>query len=258
MLAEIEQSIKAEIRFNKQGHATLSKRGFSRMTGVHQQNLVTSNMAALLIQKLNQYGFDPDKFNEEGIPDVALGLMVNYYAFQSKTSSLKLIQLSDFLTSVGARVALQKAGNWEPESLIQNDLSIQQMFQQILDNQVELDKWKAVAPHGLTGMSDITSAYAETGLEGIKSLSGSSVELFTVNEWYQKTVGGELDKSLKHSIANRLAAMFKQMKKSQPDKKKVYVADTPKYYMTSAYPKSDFPLLSCCLMQLIAEKTVIK
>jgi hypothetical protein len=39
--------------------------------------MVTSNMAVALTQKLIQYGFDPDKFRVNGIPDVSSGSIGN-------------------------------------------------------------------------------------------------------------------------------------------------------------------------------------
>lgn len=257
MLDIIEASIKSEIKFDQRGRAFLSKRGFCRMTGVHQSCLVTGKMSVVLSKKLTDIGIDPDGLNE-GIPDVALGVMVNYFAFQTSTSSEKVEQIADYLATVGARVALQKAGQWEPKELETLEPSVKDMFQKILANQSELDKWKAVEPHKLTGMVDIAEAYASAGVEGVNLLPACDTPLYTVNEWYRDKIGGELDKGLKHSIANRLAAMFKQIKKEQPKKKRVYVDETRNYYQTAAYPESDFPLLSCCLMQLIAEKTVVK
>lgn len=111
-LDTIVQSIKSEVKVDAQGKGSLSKRGLSRLLNVHMQNLVTSNMAVALVQELTQFGFDPDKFNENGIPDVALGLIANYYAYESKAANPQAKAVAKFLAATGARVVLQQIAGY--------------------------------------------------------------------------------------------------------------------------------------------------
>ena len=259
MLPDFEASLINEIKFNKKGQATLSKRGTARLLGIHSGDLNTARMDSKLIESLNEYGFDPETFNEMGIPDTALGLIANHFAVYSKNPRMQTLKVANFFAAVGARVALQKIGGWTPEVEANNETineaSVKEMFKQLLENQTELLKWKAIKPHGLTGIEDIAEAYADKGTEGL--ILASDRDLYTVSEWHAKVIGGTLTKPMKHSIANRLAAMFKQLKKGAPAKKKVKSSDGKKNYWTLAYPESDFPLISVVFLQLMAEKTTI-
>ena len=83
------QSIQTELKVNKQGKAFCSMRGAARLAGVDQSALVQSlktseginpsKLATMLINK----GFEHDEINEIGIPDIALEVILEYYAFHA-------------------------------------------------------------------------------------------------------------------------------------------------------------------------------
>jgi len=83
------QSIQTELKVNKQGKAFCSMRGAARLAGVDQSTLVhslktsdeinPSKLATMLINK----GFEHDEINEIGITDIALAVILEYYAFHA-------------------------------------------------------------------------------------------------------------------------------------------------------------------------------
>ena len=259
MSIEISDSLKTEIKFNSKGQSVVSKRGVVRLLGIHMESLSISTISKELLNKIKKLGYDFDLMATQGIPDTLLGLLANHFAYCVLNPKQQAIDVAIFFAGVGARVALQKIGGWTPEVEANNETideaSVKEMFKQLLENQTELLKWKAIKPHGLTGIEDIAEAYADKGLEGLTLASGR--DLYTVSEWHAKVIGGTLTKPMKHSIANRLAAMFKQLKKGAPAKKTVKSSDGKKNYWTLAYPESDFPLISVVFLQLMAEKTTI-
>ncbi len=113
-IRSITDSIKAEIKVDANGNATLTMRGTSRLLNLGSNQLSHHYMAATLIQTLTEYGFDPASFNEKGIPDVALGLIANYYAYESKATNDQAKQVAQFLSAMGARAALRQVAGWKP------------------------------------------------------------------------------------------------------------------------------------------------
>ena len=82
---------------------------------------------------------------------------------------------------------------------------------------------------------------------GSNILEGSEV-LFTLVEWCESYKGVTLSKSLKHSLANSVAAVYKVMKMDLPAKKR-----SDKHgCMVQAYPEKHFFILSQCFSKLMA------
>ena len=70
------------------GKATLSVRGTARVVGVSHtallkhfdpSNFLTSKLAKTLVEKR----FEPGNFSQKGIPDIAVSLITEYYAFDA-------------------------------------------------------------------------------------------------------------------------------------------------------------------------------
>ena len=112
-IQEISNSIKAEIKVKPDGKASMSITGTGRLLGLSRDTLASNKMAVVLTQKLIQQGIDPDDFSVKGIPDVALGLIANYYAYQSKATNKQAELIADFLSAMGARTALQQIVGWK-------------------------------------------------------------------------------------------------------------------------------------------------
>jgi hypothetical protein len=124
-LAEIQESIKSEIKVNSEGKGFITIRGAARLAGVKHTTLLQHfssgrEKASKLSAFLTHYGFDSgrqESFSKGSIPDLALGLLLNYYAMYADnncTSEAKMAVMS--FTAIGVRSWLQKSvGYVEPQ-----------------------------------------------------------------------------------------------------------------------------------------------
>jgi hypothetical protein len=90
-LQETIDRVKSEIRVSNDGKATVSISGAARLADVTQQALSkqftdTTYKGSKLTQTLTQSGFDThnlEQFSTDGIPDVALSIILEYYAYDA-------------------------------------------------------------------------------------------------------------------------------------------------------------------------------
>ena len=129
-LITLSEDLKNEIKVDSEGKGYVSIRGASRLFGVNHSTFVkqfaggpdTSSMS----EKLTAEGFKVEAFSVNGIPDLALPVIADYYAFESKqaseevkTNCLNFIRLT---SSIGVRVWMQKIKGYEPMSVNQEML----------------------------------------------------------------------------------------------------------------------------------------
>lgn len=74
----ITESIQNEVKIDTEGKGTITSRGACLLLGINETSLVLQRMPVILVQRLIQYSFEPAAFGENGIPDVALGLIADY------------------------------------------------------------------------------------------------------------------------------------------------------------------------------------
>lgn len=119
------ESIANELSVRSDGVAKSTIRGAARICGVSEKALrLTFKGAELkpskLAQTLMNAGFEPaelERFNEEGIPDQALAIIIEYYAFDAgryETDQAKVSYRA--FASVGIRATVWKVKNFEPGS----------------------------------------------------------------------------------------------------------------------------------------------
>lgn len=266
MFLNIAESIKAQVKFNSKGQSTLSKRAVIEILGLAPNDLVVSRMSATLIDSLAEFGFDADTFTADGVPDIALGLIATHYGIYKKDARLQTVRVAKYFATIGARVAVQLWCGWtaEAEPSTGNADELLKKFLEGLQElnskyqtdskkyQEELNKWQAVEPNNLQGLTDIAQAYLDAGFDNIKLIaSGKS---YTMTEWHKKEIGGTFSKSFKARMSRRLSEVFKQLKKESP--KKIKVNDEGKKIPeVIVYSEADFPLLKTVYHQLLDEAT---
>ena len=90
-LITLSEDLKNEIKVDSEGKGYVSIRGASRLLGMASQTLdrsfAASPEASFLAKKLTEQGFDVPAFSVNGIPDLALPVIADYYAFESKQAS---------------------------------------------------------------------------------------------------------------------------------------------------------------------------
>lgn len=126
-MAQIEliDSIKKETKIDKGGRATISMRGAARCVGISQQALSKSfktsdNLTpSELAKKLSEKGFEGDNL-ATAIPDLALALIIEYYAFEAgRYCTEQALILYRTFAAIGLRTYLQEQVGWEKEVVTQ-------------------------------------------------------------------------------------------------------------------------------------------
>jgi uncharacterized coiled-coil protein SlyX len=124
--------VKSEIRVSNDGKATVSISGAARLADVTQQALskqFTTYKGSKLTQTLTQSGFDThnlEQFSTDGIPDVALFIILEYYAYDAGRYCTKLAKMCmRAFSAMGIRTWLQQSVNWvSPEEIKNQELKI--------------------------------------------------------------------------------------------------------------------------------------
>jgi hypothetical protein len=156
-LAEVQSNIAKEIKVNSQGQGFVSIRGAARLCDVDAaglSRLLSSEgddfFSSKLGRKLAEEGFQTEKsvdFSKSGIPDTALGVIIEYYAFDAgkRCTDLALAAFRAF-ARIGIRVWLQKSTNWRPEkgdnvpSLVETVAEMQKELYELKQNQRLLEQ----------------------------------------------------------------------------------------------------------------------
>ena len=113
-------SIKSDLKVDSNGIGYCSIRGAAKLAGVVHSTLIEAfssgrKTESKLSQKLIEHGFDGGRFSEVGIPDTALAIILEYYAFDAGarvTEEAK--RMYKALANVGLRVMIQNVCGWSP------------------------------------------------------------------------------------------------------------------------------------------------
>jgi hypothetical protein len=121
----VKEQIKSEIKVDETGKGTASIRATARLCDVSHTtlnkafdggNLNPGKLAGMLIQQ----GFNPETFLESGVPDLAVAVVVKYYAYSEYsgarcTEQARLVDLA--FSGVGARSWMREIAGWQPPSI---------------------------------------------------------------------------------------------------------------------------------------------
>lgn len=122
-LEDIQEQIRKEIKVDAEGKGYASIRAVARLCGINHTTLLyaldisgqksPSKLAQLLITQR----FEVVKFAEEGIPDIAISMIVKFYAWMNGNKCTKQAQQTDVaMSGMGTRVYLQKLAGWKPSA----------------------------------------------------------------------------------------------------------------------------------------------
>jgi len=117
----IPEEIRKEFRVEPDGKAFASIRGTARIADVDHKTLVDSFKTAggknpsKLAQMLIDNGFDPGGFSETGVPDLALRIVLKYYAFKANQTKEQAERFYDAMSGVGIRTWIQQQLGWRPQ-----------------------------------------------------------------------------------------------------------------------------------------------
>ncbi|MEA5537058.1 hypothetical protein [Crocosphaera sp. XPORK-15E] len=113
----LPDEILSEFTVNPDGSTTTSIRGAARLAGVTPSSLSEGvrKIDSKLTQSLINNGIDPVRFSTQGINEIALASILEYYAWEAGarcTEQARLIYRA--FASVGIRAWLQKQLNYQP------------------------------------------------------------------------------------------------------------------------------------------------
>jgi hypothetical protein len=119
MQLTLSDDIKQEISIDLTGKCTTSIRATATIFGLSDSTLVESFKTALgslptkLAQNLVEQGFEPARFSESGVPDLALPVIAFYYAVEAGRRCTKEAKaVLQLFATVGARKCLQQVKGW--------------------------------------------------------------------------------------------------------------------------------------------------
>lgn len=144
-LADIEESIKSEIKINSNGVGYVTIRGAARLAFVSDKSLRAAFASAegkpsRLSKFLAQYGFGAEeqkRFATDMMPDKAVALIVNYYAMHAENYCTYEARFSVLaFSTIGIRTWLQRSvGYVDPQQVVLNNPALKEPIKGISDEQ---------------------------------------------------------------------------------------------------------------------------
>ncbi|MBE9039363.1 hypothetical protein IQ235_00950 [Oscillatoriales cyanobacterium LEGE 11467] len=119
---DIIQQIQQEYRIADDGSVTVSIRGVARLAGVSWQALSKqfstgssggNISSSKLVQSLESRGFEAATFSVTGVPDTAVALILEYYAFDAgKRCTDRAKNCCRAFMAIGIRTWIQQQAGW--------------------------------------------------------------------------------------------------------------------------------------------------
>ena len=119
IIVSIPDEIRNEFRIDPDGKAFVSIRGAARIADITHQSLLKAfeggnKNPSKLAQSLAGAGFEPGNFSETGIPDIALALVLKYYAYKANRTTEQAERFYDAMCAVGIRTWIHQQLDWNP------------------------------------------------------------------------------------------------------------------------------------------------
>jgi hypothetical protein len=117
IIVSIPDEIRNEFRIGADGKAFVSIRGAARLADVSHVALIKAfeggnKSPSKLAQSLIGAGFEPGNFSETSIPDIALALVLKYYAYKANRTTEQAERFYDAMSAVGIRTWIQQQLGW--------------------------------------------------------------------------------------------------------------------------------------------------
>lgn len=113
-MSEVISGIRSEITVNTDGQGSISKRGLATLIGISRSVLGVDRMPKKLVETLTAKGFlGVDRNLSNGIPDVAVQCIIEYYALDAQVKSDVALVLFRAFAAVGVRAWFQDVAGYE-------------------------------------------------------------------------------------------------------------------------------------------------
>jgi hypothetical protein len=114
-LQQVVENVRSEISVDVDGRGKFSVRAGSRICDIHHSSLQHqfSKPTSKLYVTLTEAGFNPEDFAVSGIPDLAMALVVDYYANEAGLNCTEFArQAQRAFSTIGVRTWCQKVVGW--------------------------------------------------------------------------------------------------------------------------------------------------
>jgi hypothetical protein len=138
-LQQVIDNVRSEISVDKQGRGKFSIRATGRICDVHHTTLLVnlSKPTYTLNKRLVEAGFNPSVFNTEGVPDIALAVIVDHYANEAGVYCTEYAkQAQRAFSTIGVRTWCQKVVGWSesnPQAGTVDTFTVETMFQTLME-----------------------------------------------------------------------------------------------------------------------------
>jgi len=130
VINSIPDDIKSEFTVKSDGSTTITLRGAARLLGINHKTLSEhfsgGQNSSKLAKTLTGKGFEVGGFGSQGIPDIAFGFIVTYYAFKAgRYSTPQAEAVHDAFEAIGVRAWIRNELGWKPQTLAKTiDLAV--------------------------------------------------------------------------------------------------------------------------------------
>lgn len=113
-MVEVLQGIRSEISVDKDGKGSITKNGLANLLSISRSLFNGDRVAKKLAEKLDAKGLlDGDRDFKNGIPDLAVECIIDYYAFDAQNKSANALTLYKAFAAVGIRAWFQDVAGYE-------------------------------------------------------------------------------------------------------------------------------------------------
>lgn len=233
-LTEVLQGIRSEIKVDIEGKASITKKGLAELLGISRSVLGVDRMAKKLAETLTNKGFlGVDRSLSNGIPDVAVQCIIEYYAFDAQDKSEVALTLFRAFASVGIRTWFQEMVGFEkpkPKTKLEGYKEAQKAMEEL----ITLMEYASNKP-GLENIHNFALEADSTALPG----------LITVDDIMAQTgvVYSHRDKSVVGMFASTAYRNLTGKKPAQVIKRYVDKSGKPQTTYVPGYPLDFAPVI---------------
>lgn len=165
-MAEVLSGIRNEVSVDTDGKASITKKGLAELLGISRSVLGVDRMAKKLTETLTAKGFlGDDRSLSNGIPDVAVQCIIEYYAFDAQDKSEVALTLFRAFAAVGIRSWFQDLVGFEkPKPL--SKLEGYREAQKAMEELITLMEYASNKP-GLENIHNFALEADSTALPGL-------------------------------------------------------------------------------------------
>jgi hypothetical protein len=234
MLSQIVEQIKDEIKVTPDGKGFASIRATARLSGVSDMalraNFGCEDNLSKMAEKLTSQGFQVRTFSESGVPDLAVALIVEYYAFDAGkrcTEQAKLVYRA--FAGCGVRAWMHDLTGWQKPAQTPTEALLVMVQQMVALEHQQREQQQAIALIAKKQQAQNERIEAvEHEQDRFNSPCGHKYTVLG----YAKKVGVEISRNKSSQLGRKSATMCRSMGID------IEYVDDPRFGEVGLYPQS--------------------